>query len=750
MNYKLNTDKFFDMVASCTMDAIVWKAKYLMDMAGTDIHDRQEAINEISITLEKLPDQTTREHYLKRVAILGGEKKQDQSAMASDIKSKIKIRLKQQELKSMEDEEGPLKLPDDVSLSDYYADGMWYATRSANEFGCWFARGNGNNRERICKFVIDPLYATMNQDNLKLIMNVEDIENKYMVTMPIDGLINLDTFQREVFRQCRHFFHGTKQQLMRIGDKYRKQFRDVFELSTLGWQPEGFFAFFNKVYKPSRRKWDLLIEAQQLDYNDHGLVEIDGKHYYSPAISVINQNARSDDDFYKKDRMLAFYQGETSFSEWADVVHKVYPSCSWIIIGAVMIAIVRDIVFRMDQNCPLISFYGPAGSGKSKAAETMAAVFTPGLQPFNLNHGTDAAFFRKLAWARNIIGHFDEFDYKSMHEERLQSIKGAFDGVGRERMRKESRNATEIMEINCVLVLTGQYLCNWDDNSILSRAILKSFLPKGEDGYTSEELKAYDRLKMMEKKGLTGIMIECLEHREHIESNYHSRFSEVFAELRERVAGRGFKVEERIVRNYSAMFTVINLFSEKIKLPFKRADLLKWCVEDVCSLIDVKQTSDVLSSFWDKVAWLVENRRLVPGLQFKIKNENSVTVMVDRNTDEQKQFGQVGKRVLYIRLDSVHPEYLKACREQEAKNGIDKATLRTYFKSAKGYIGVARATKFRYKQPGSQDTHETVTSAYAFDYEALGISLETIFSFGDENPTNGNPPTFFDDLDNMN
>lgn len=741
----MNIELFNSTIQSCTMDGVIWKANYLINEAGDDVDMKQTAIDQIAEMLSKIPEAYKREHYTDRVSAIGGSTAKSKKALATDLKSKLKMRADAQRKVIEEQDDSPVKLPSDVSLDDYYADGMWYATRDKNEFGCWFSEGNGNNRKRICQFVIDPLYATQNQDNLKLIMNVEDVEGKYMVTMPIDGLINLDSFQKEIFRQCRHFFHGTKNQLMRIGDKYRKQFQDVYELSTLGWQPEGFFAFFNKCYVPAKKVAEQAETSQVLDYNEHGLVPIGGKNYYSPAISVINQTTRGDDDFYKKDRLLAYYVSDVTFSEWAGMVHSVYPECSWIIVGGVMMAIVRDIVFRMDQNCPLISFYGPAGSGKSKAAETMASVFTPGLQPFNLNHGTDAAFFRKLAWARNIVGHFDEFDYKSMHEERLQSIKGAFDGVGRERMRRESRNATEIMEINCLLVLTGQYLCNWDDNSILSRAILKSFLPKPGDGYTSQELENYDRLKMMEKKGLTGIVLECLEHREYIEQNYHTRFSDVFHQMRERVSGKGIKVEERIVRNYSALYTVLDLFSDHISMPFERTELLRWCVEDVCNLTDIKQTSDVLSSFWDTVAWLAENRRIVANLQFKIKTEQKVVVLVDRNSDEERNFGLAGKRVLYIRLDMIHPDYMKATREQNGKNGIDKATLRTYFKSSKSFIGLVRNTKFTYRQAGSQESIQISTSAYAFDYDLLGVNLETLHVFNDvENPTFDTQQSFFD------
>jgi len=738
MIYNLNVEHFNTTIDASTFDGVIWKAEHLLQTAGDDIDMRTAAIDEISLMLGVIPDAYKRDFYTQKISEIAGSNKKTQKAMASNIKEKLRMKADAQ--KKQEEKDSPLRLPADVSADDYYADGMWYASKDKNEFGCWFAEGNGDHRKRVCQFVVEPLYATMNRDNMKLIMNVEDIEQKWLVTMPIDGLLRLEVFQSEIFRQCRHFFHGTKQQLMRIGDKYRKQFADVYELSTLGWQPEGFFAFFNKVYVPAKKKDETTESAEILDYTEHGLVQVKEKQYYSPAISIINQNVRGDDDFYKKDRLLAYYVSDVTFEEWSTIVYKVYPDTAWIIVGGVLMAMVRDIIFKMDNNCPLISFYGPAGSGKSKAAETMAAVFTPGLQPFNLNHGTDAAFFRKLAWACNIIGHFDEFDYKSMHEERLQSIKGSYDGVGRERMRKESRNATEIMEINCMLVLTGQYLCNWDDNSILSRAILKSFLPKGEGGYTQDDLDNYDRLKMMEKKGLTSIIVEGLEHRGFLEENYHRRFSEVFQNLRERVQLKGLKMEERIVRNYTAMYTVLSLFSEKINMPWKDLDLMKWCVDDICTLTEVKQTSDVLSSFWDTVAWLVENRRVIPGLQFKIKTEFTMKVSVDRNTEEDRNFGSVGKRILYIRLDAIHPEYMKSSREQTGKNGIDKATLRTYFKSTKAFIGNVQQVRFRYLPHGEQNSVETVTSAYAFDYDLLGIFLETIKS-ADENSTVGYSPS---------
>ena len=78
---------------------------------------------------------------------------------------------------------------------------------------------------------------------------------------------------------------------------------------------------------------------------------------------------------------------------------------------------------------------------------------------------------------------------------------------------------------------------------------------------------------------------------------------------------------------------------------------------------------------------------------------------------------------------------MEAHRKQYGKNGVDMVSMTHYIKHHKAYLGYTDSTRF--------DT--MVTSAYVFDYQKLGITLErtgveTTMSEGAFSPESDNGP----------
>ena len=609
--------------------------------------------------------------------------------------------------------DGPITDADE--LAAYLPDGVdprfvlewgFYAFQNGHKSGYYFKTGEKTFAAQ-SNFVMQPLMHVYSKGDNKRIISIDNGFKKAVLDMPSRAMISLEMFSAACYDEGNFMFWGSKVHLMRILSTINDKFPQCFELKTLGWQPEGFFAWSNYVYIPSQKKLE--------QFNDLGIAEIDDTKYFSPAASSIYRNQRAEDDEYENDRFLSYKKSSVTLEEWAVLFNKVYPGLSIFGIGFVFIGLFKDVIYKIDNNCPHLSAYGEKGSGKSKFAESISAIFLNDLQPFNLNHGTDFAFFNRLSRFKNCVTWFDEFDDAAIKEDRFQSIKGAYDGAGRERGKGTNKNKTEIAKVNSALLLTGQYLSTRDDNAALSRCIILPFTPNNDR--SKEAIKNYESLKALEKKGLTSLVPEILQYREEFAKEYPATFPETFSELRDMINKSNGQYKERVLRNYTAVANSYRFFSRYIKFPFTYNEVMSNCAKDVIRLSTLISESDSLADFWNTVEFLMETGEIYEGYHFKVTYQSAISINRDGN-DQTLNLGKPTK-LLYIRLTTIHKLYLEAFRKQTGKTGINKQSLELYIGSAKGYYGKNSSQRFT-----AQDGSSTVTSSYVFDYELLGVPLE--------------------------
>lgn len=556
-------------------------------------------------------------------------------------------------------------------------------------------------------FVMTPLMHLMSKDDNKRIIRIDNGFKKVTLDLPSKNMISVDQFGASVYEAGNYRFWGSKIDLMKILNAVEEQFSTAWPLKTLGWQHEGFFAYANAVYKPDTPHVDKFDEV--------GIAEVAGVNYFSPSASDIYANERQDDDPYENDRYLHHSAPALTFEAWCTLMQQVYPEHAIIGIAFVMIGLFKDLVFKVDNNCPMLSAYGEKGSGKSKFAESISAVFLHNLLPFNLNHGTDFAFSNRLARFRNCVTWLDEFDDQALKEERFQSIKGAYDGAGRERGKGTNKNKTEVSRINSALLLTGQYLSTRDDNAALSRCLVLAFRPN--DSRSPEQIQRYETLKKAEKAGLGGLLVELLQHRPEFEKGYLTSFAATFADLRQAITAAGKEYKERVLRNYAAALTCLRFFGAKFRLPFTYQEAEVMCQSEVIRLSSLMAQSDSLADFWNTLEYLLDTGEISEGLHFRIWQTDSINLSGQEGDYTKKLPGF--RKLLLLRLTTVHKLYLEAHRKQTGKTGINMQSLELYIGSAKAFVGKSRSQRFTTEQGSS-----TTTSCYVFDYELLGVPLE--------------------------
>ncbi|MGB1300371.1 MAG: DNA primase, partial [Pseudoalteromonas tetraodonis] len=496
-----------------TADAILALAQMKYELADTP-YKKSEVIDEIIEWLFFIDSDFIREDYIQNLA---KALKIAKKALLAQFKTRAESKVKAEP----EDDGPSFRLPKGVDKDEVIKYGF-YGLIEKHRTGYYFQTSSDGDFKAVSNFVITPLFHKSDEDDNTRIIKIDNgIMEPEIVELPSKALISVDQFRNFLFDRGPFFFDGTKQHLDKLNKRYLFEFPKAFELKTLGWQNEGFFAYYNTCFN-----------GKLTPYNEVGIVKHEQQYFFSPASSDIYKNFRQEDDMYENDRYLEYIPTTLNFASWADLFYKVYDKHAYSGVIFVLIALFKDIVFKLDANVPFLYGSGPSQSGKSKWGESVQAVFFKGMPGFNLNSGTDFAFAAKMARFKNCAVLFNEFDDKAIKPEWFQAIKGAFDGEGRERGKGGSKNKTEIQRIHCALILLGQYLSTKDDNSVSSRSIIEEFVKS--DDRSDAQVAHYNHLKEVEKDGLSGILPELLQHRSELQKEYTPTFNTIMKKLIEK------------------------------------------------------------------------------------------------------------------------------------------------------------------------------------------------------------------------
>lgn len=704
------TQQIKNFLKENTQDAIIFFATTRLD-AAKDPHSRQAATREVANTLSLIKGDVTIDNYLDQIC----------RSIKWLKKAQLKKELNESKVQKDSAEHGKEndfldKLPDRHKNSIYKYGFYWIV--DGKETGYYFRTSPGgdgeNNFRAVTNFVMEPLFHKLDQeDNTRIVRINNGVNEPEVIELPSKALISVESFRTFLFERGSYLFDGTKLHLDKLNKYYLFQFPKAFELKTLGWQKEGFFAFFNKAFN-----------GEVIDYNEAGLVEHDGQNFFSPASSDIYKSFRQDDDddAYENDKYLRYCETKLDFSSWTKLMDVAYQDHAKAAVTWVLTCLYKDIVFRVDNNAPFFYSYGPSQSGKSKLHESISSLWFKQMPAFNLNSGTDFAFFQRMSRFRNCPVVLNEFNDDVVKDEWFEAIKGTYDGEGRERGSGMGKRKTETQKVNGSLTLAGQYLSTKDDNSVLSRSILRGF--KKESNRPEKQTLAYETLKEHEKKGISSIITDLLVHRKDVEDNYHEAFNISLKNLAQDIRSTGELFNERVLRNYTALWTMYQLFSKHFELPWEETAYYEWCRNQIVEISDMISETDILVDFWNSLEAMFEAGLLRHGSHFKIEEEQRVKIHYKGKEVQWKEY-QKPRRMLYLRLSMVRDEYAQ-WKRKTGVNAMALTSLASYLKDRDYYVGYCDGTKFhKYEKAegGEQRRTNFSTSAHIFDYELLNINL---------------------------
>lgn len=590
---------------------------------------------------------------------------------------------------------------------------------------------NAAGKIQITNFLVYPLFHVYAGVESHYLLQVDNGNIKAVLDVPARVIPSPEQFQAIAVSEGPFMIFGSKTQWLRIAADLLGSFPRCIELINLGWQNSNCFTWVDKVYMPGEGIKDL---------DNWGIFKHKGENFLIPAnCEAYRQLQKIGEDPFENTRYLTYKQSPVSFSRWAEMMNRVYSNKQGLVaVAYVILTLFRDIVFSIDNNCPHLWGFGEPSSGKSKWAESIYAAFYFGRSAFNVNHGTDNAFFTYMQRFMNCPAFLNEFNIETMKFDRFEAVKGIFDGEGRERGKSNGRkNSTEIMRVKSTLILIGQKLVTADDNSVVTRSIIEPFSIRTE--YAEDDRKAYEELKSYEKQGLSSMLVEIIAHRDFFVKSYPENFRELLANWRLKKRDNS-NVNQRILQNYAHLVTCYNMISKHITLPVPAEEFQEYAYSQVERWSSFVRTSDTLSEFWNTLEFLIDELQVARGWDFLI--EEQCEIKIRKNKDEETVPFNRPRKVLYLRLNNIHKKFQAAFRTRTGKEAMNMENLIHYFSSRPYYLGPVKRKLFKrfinhseviennnqfgpksHVETGKRED-KTESSCYAFYLDELEIQID--------------------------
>lgn len=707
-SYSRKHENIKNFIFENAQDAVIWKTSFLKNQAANDPDRLSESVTLVAEMLYQIKDDIKHNTYVKDCNKILKTPIASLKARIVEFTSKAIEKIE----KGTEDETTSidLGLPPGADFEEFKKYRFCTIGNS-----CWFQGRNGSFLKGT-NYRITPLFHVYGKnDNKRLCEVVNENGSKKLIDFDSSDFVSQNKFDEALINEGyfvkNESFSAQHFTLMR--NRILSDFIMAFELKTLGWQREGFFAFANCVYYKGIVK----------NVNEYGIVQVETeaadkseyfpevKHFYSPAFSEIYKHTRDDDDPYENDRYFVFKKSPVTMDTWMKQMQKVYNEKAIIGISSVFFSLFRDLFVKTHAVSPLLFLSGEKGSGKSKYAESLASLFTYKQPAFDLNGSTLVAFSRRIGRTRNAITLLEEF-HDNIDLKILQSIKGSYDNRGRELGMATGDNRTKVAKVNCFLVMLSQYLSSWDDNAITSRSVIQHFI-KPQENFTQQEINEYNLLKSWEEEGLTSLVLDIVEHRDEVEKGYVKTYADIINRFKKDLKTHDY--QERMLQNYVVIMTPITILWKHFTFPFGYEELYQLCKNAIIDSSDLIIESEGLAEFWKTLEYLLDRQPyplLVKDTHFIIDTPISLKLQGRKGEKEIEWTNDQRKRVLFLRLNAVHQLYHKEVSTREGVDVIGENTLRNYFKSKKYFIGAVRSHRFS----------DTATSAYIFEYDMMEAS----------------------------
>ena len=687
---KQDPDTFFKNTnifnATEETDFILWMADKLFANNNTTEEQRQ-TIRKIAYLLSLLDDSTGVSMYIGKLTKYYQGRKIWQLAVDNERK-----RNEEQQKKKQEQDE------DDLNHKyGFYVDHGSYM--SITEKGSVYEWSN---------FTMMPLFHVKDTVNPKRIYKIKNAMNKEeIVELKQEDLISLAKFKQRIEGLGNYIWKATERELTKLKSYLYEKTETATEITQMGWQRQGFYAFGNGVF----------FDNHFIAADDYGIVRLKNLgNFYIPSSSKIYRDDQKLFTFEKQ--FVHLNLSSVSLKDFTTQLFRVYGDNGRVGFCFYLATLFRDVVTSASANhwFPILNLFGPKGSGKSELGHTLLSFFTISYTAPNIQNSTPSALNDTVAQSANALAHIDEYK-NDLDVKIIEFLKGLWDGTGRTRMNMDLDKKKETTAVDSGIILSGQEMPT-ADIALFTRLIFLQF-PRSE--FSDKEKTNYKTLLEMRSLGLTHITLEILKQRRHFEQAWCTAFKETQNDVGNALGSE--KGEDRIMNNWCVPLAALRVL-QGIVPTLTYNEMLRVTVDGIRKQNAECKTNGELGGFWNTVQYLVSDGELIDGGDFFIRFLHHLkTDVADLTWTSQRP-------VLFLQKTRVFNLYRKEGRQTNEKV-LPIDALRYYLQNNGAYLGekVARFEVYKKGVPvydqrklNSDKTPSRMTTAqraYCFDYSRL-------------------------------
>lgn len=677
-------------------DFITWYAKYIFETAITT-EEKSTAINSICQMVAMVKDDVKESMYLTQLQELYKNKSLWTTAM-NQAKKLIQAKKVLNDGKKID--------------RDLYSRYGFY-----EELNSYYSITKEGQPWQWSNFSMIPMFHIKDSQLPKRLYKIKN-QNKQeeLIEMKQEDLVSLSKFKQKVEGLGNYIWLATEKELTKLKMFLYEQTETAVEITQLGWQRKGFFAFGNGAF-----------DSQWYPVDEYGIVRLQSGNYYLPASSKIY---REDVKLFQFERRFIHTNySAVTLREYSEKLIAVFGDNAKIGICFLLATLFRDIVVGYTKSFPILNLFGPKGSGKSELGHSLMSFFIAKNTPPNIQNSTIAAMGDLVAQCANALVHIDEYK-NTIDIDKREFLKGLWDGAGRSRMNMDRDKKREITSVDCGVILSGQEMTTVDI-ALFSRLVYLTF---NKTEFSNDEKRAFDDCKTIRDMGLSHLTLQLLKHRAKMETGFLSNYKQCMSDLNERLKNE--KIEDRIQRNWVIPLAAFHTLEVAIDVPFSYKEILDITVEGIIRQNNECKSNNELANFWNVVSYLLQDGEIFNESDYRIDYVKKFKSNVIKTEMEFTR----PRPILLMRKNRIFMLYKKFAK-QVGDSALPTESLKYYLENSKEYMGNKNAVRFkniqrgvevstRIESGGKEEFKKTtmVEQAMCFDYEmimnAYNINLE--------------------------
>ncbi len=589
--------------------------------------------------------------------------------------------------------------------------------------GCYYFvdRKSDDNRRQVSNFFLRPLFHIESSINAK---RTYEVTNEFGIVKVIEiaqkELNMLSGFRLKIESLGNFWWNGSEADLNRLKVWLYANTESCTEITQLGWQPDSFFAWGNGIFADG--------EFKPID--DIGIVKHKNKSYYLPARSRIFER---ESNLFTFEKNFSHMEGNITMTEYMRKFTAVHGDNGKIAFCFLIACLFRDVIVHKFRVFPLLNMFGPKGSGKSGAAESLIQFFGKLAESPNLFSITKAAMGEHIAAASNALCVLDEYR-NDLDVEKREILKSIWGGTGRTRMNMDKDKKRETTSVDQGVIVTGQQMADADP-ALLSRFIFLSFT---DDTHTQEERDRYTELKSIEMRGITHLTHRILKLRPLFVENYSAAIKRTQEALEKHL--NGAVVMDRIFNNWLMVLAAYSTLEDYLELPWDWEELIKMASSKILIQSREGERNDDLGRFWKTIQFLAASNMLFDEGDYRFKYESKISKVYFENGVWNKEELTLAKPTTLFYLSTSRVVHLYIMQvDKEGSKPLPESTILNYLENSKAFICKTQKESFKKIDPktGTQESKDgkkcrTSTTALVFDYDKLPISIRSESDTGEE------------------